>query len=64
MLGAMSDDRLIAVIYLLCVLLWVGSSQFRDAQMQAWARRGAWLLLAVGTFYALFRMALWLAGQR
>lgn len=64
MLAGMSNERLIAVIYLLCVLLWVGSGQLRNPRLQAWAHRGAWFLLAIGTFFALFQMAVWLAGHR
>lgn len=62
MLAAMSDDRLIALIYGLCLLLWVASGQFQDRRAQLWAVRGAWALLAIGTVFALWRFALWSAA--
>lgn len=62
MLRAMDDDRLIALIYGLCVLLWVASGQFQDRRAQLWAVRGAWALLALGTLIALWRLALWLTA--
>jgi hypothetical protein len=62
MLAAMSDDRLIAVIYGLCILLWVASGQVQDRRAQLWAIRGAWALLAIGTIFALWRLAQWSAA--
>jgi hypothetical protein len=58
----MTDDRLLAVIYGLCLLLWVGSSQIADPRTRRLARNGAYALLAIGLALALFRFLQWLAG--
>jgi hypothetical protein len=58
----MTDDRLLAVIYGLCLLLWVGSSQIADPRTRRLARHGAYALLAVGVVLALVRYLGWLAG--
>lgn len=51
----MSDDRLLAVIYGLCILLWVGSGQIADPRTRRIARNGAYALLAIGLALALLR---------
>jgi hypothetical protein len=63
MLAAVSDDRLIALVYGLCILLWVASGQFQDPRARHWAVRGAWALLALGTIFALWRLVQWSAGS-
>jgi hypothetical protein len=58
----MDDERLIPVIYGLCLLLWLGSGQMRDPRMRQLARQGAWVLLGVAILISLVQLGIWAAG--
>jgi hypothetical protein len=57
-----SDDRIFALVALVSILLWVGSGQLADPRMRRLARRGAYVVLAVGLGVAVVSALLWLAG--
>ena len=58
----MTDERLIPLIYLLCLLLWIAGGRIRDPRLRDLARRAAWVLLAAGIVVALIELGAWLAG--
>ena len=60
-MGGINDDRLLAVIYGLCLLLWIASGQIADPRTRRTARLGAWLLFAIGMVVAVIRVVMWLA---
>lgn len=58
----MADDRLFALVAMVCMLLWVGGGQLADPRLRRLARRAAYVLLAAGLAFALVRGLLWLAA--
>ena len=58
----MTDDRIFALVAMVSILLWVGSGQLADPRVRRLARRGAYVVLAVGLGLAALRAALWLAS--
>ena len=58
----MGDDRIFALVAMISILLWIGGGQLGDPKMRLLARRGAYVVLAVGLGFALVRMLSWLVG--
>lgn len=58
----MADDRIFALVAMVSILLWVGGGQLADPRMRLLARRGAYVVLAVGLGIAAVRAVLWLGA--